>query len=211
MHANALIPETLREFWWFYALSGGFAMLFATVLLLSSALLGTLFLDPVMLVILSVLLGFYVVIRGVLLGVAAAFSAEHCLGFVGVLVPEAVFATGLGLYLAVSLFLTNQTFAILAGVHAAGVGLFQCAAAIRLREDRPSRYLLWFGSMLSLIASCIFFAHLQQQIKHTTRWLAGFEIVCGLIAIMIAARLHRSDLGHDVLQGAKWQSTRTSS
>jgi hypothetical protein len=91
--SNPTAPQTeLRLFWWFFALRGGFAALFACFLLSVGSLLGTIFFDPVMLVFLGLLLGFYVMGNGLLLGVAGGFAAEHRLHIWGLILGECAFA-----------------------------------------------------------------------------------------------------------------------
>src|ERR1700689_2587804 len=131
--------------WWIFAVRGGLAIVFAVVLFLTSIFLGIFFFDPVTLVYLSLLLGSFVLSNGLLLAVAAGFAYEHRLHLWWLALGEACFALLLGVYIVISLMLTSQSLALLAGIHALGTGCFQTALAIKLREDRPNLLMLIVG------------------------------------------------------------------
>jgi hypothetical protein len=103
--------QQLRTFWWVFALRGGFAVLFAALLAFSRSLLGTIFFDPVLLVFLSLLLGFFVLGNGLILGVAAIYSLEHHLRLWRLLFTECFFAILIGLWIALSLRTTSHSLA----------------------------------------------------------------------------------------------------
>ena len=135
-HLEMVQPLTLC--WWIFAVRGGLAVVFAVVLFLTSSFLGIFFFDPVTLVYLSLLLGSFVLSNGLLLGVAAGFAYEHRLHLWWLSLGEGCFALLLGIYIGISLMLTSQSLALLAGIHALGVGCFQIGLAIKLREDAPT-------------------------------------------------------------------------
>jgi uncharacterized membrane protein HdeD (DUF308 family) len=181
--------KNLKLFWWLFAARGGFALLFAAVLHLAAGLFGTLFFDPIMLVYLSLLLGFYIFGSGILLGVASGFAAEHQLGLWKLLLADCIFAVALGVYIGFSLLMTPHTLGLLAGIHATGIGVFQLAMAIRLRHDRPSIGLLGTAALLSGVSAYLFLSRMQQPVQITTEWLSSFEVLCGIVAIAFAWRL----------------------
>src|SRR5277367_5652350 len=116
---NSQTPiQDLRLCWWSFAVQGGLAIVFAVVLFLASSFLGIFFFDPVTLVYLSLLLGSFVLSNGLLLGVAAFFSFEHRLHIWWLVLCESVFALSFGVFIGVSLFLTRESLAFLAGLHA---------------------------------------------------------------------------------------------
>jgi len=161
------------------------------VLFLASSFLGIFFFDPITLVYLSLLLGSFVLGNGLLLGVAAFFSFEHRLHIWWLVLCESVFAILLGVYIGISLLLTPQSLAFLAGIHAVGNGCFQAALAIRLRDDRLNLFLLAGAGILSLGIGLVFLTHYNQAPRITTQALAGFELFCGIIWMVFAYRLHR--------------------
>src|ERR1700733_16212551 len=119
MNSRALndreVAHQLALCWWIFAVRGGLAVVFAVVLFLTSIFLGIFFFDPVSLVYLSLLLGSFVLSNGLLLGVAAGFAYEHRLHLWWLALGEGCFALFLGVYIGISLMLTSQSLALLAG------------------------------------------------------------------------------------------------
>lgn len=70
----------LGMFWWAFTARGGAAVLFSAFLFYAGGFFGTIFFDPIMLVVLAMMLGFYILGNGVLLGVASGYAAEHDVG-----------------------------------------------------------------------------------------------------------------------------------
>jgi uncharacterized membrane protein HdeD (DUF308 family) len=196
MNSRALndleMVQPLTLCWWIFAVRGGLAVVFAVVLFLTSSFLGIFFFDPVTLVYLSLLLGSFVLSNGLLLGVAAGFAYEHRLHLWWLALAECCFAVLLGIYIGISLMLTSQSLALLAGIHALGAGLFQIALAIKLREDRPNLILLTVGGLISLWVGIVFLQHFHQAARPTTQMLSGFELICGIIWSVLAYRLRSS-------------------
>jgi uncharacterized membrane protein HdeD (DUF308 family) len=194
MSRSVLEPnDDPRLFWWVYAIRGGFSLLFAVLLFMVASLFGSFFLDPIVLVYLSLLLGFYVLGNGILLGVASGFAAEHHLGLWKVLFADCIFAVIFGCYIGLSLSMTPHTLGLLAGIHALGIGVFQLVLAIRMWHDRTSLGLLGTAALLSVLAGGLFFSQMQQPIEITTRWLSYFEIVCALVTLAFVWRLRRGN------------------
>jgi uncharacterized membrane protein HdeD (DUF308 family) len=192
MNTGALNPEVaapLAPCWWIYAVRGGLAIVFAAVLFLSSIFLGIFFFDPVTLVYLSLLLGSFVLSNGLLLGIAAVFSYEHRLHLWWVVLGEACFALLFGVYIGISLMLTSQSLALLAGIHALGTGCFQAALAMKMRDDRPNLVLLIVAGVISLCVGAVFLQHIHQAARPTTQALAGYEFLNGIVWSILAFRL----------------------
>lgn len=190
MNSQAPIRD-LRLCWWSFAVRGGLAVVFAVVLFLVSSFLGIFFFDPVALVYLSLLLGSFVLGNGLLLAVAGFFSLEHRLHIWWLILCESGFALLLGVYIAVSLLLTRESLAFLAGIHAAGNGCFQTAMAIKLRENRPNLVLLASAGVISLCIGFAFLTHYSQAPRATTQALSGFELFSGVIWLVFAYRLRK--------------------
>jgi uncharacterized membrane protein HdeD (DUF308 family) len=188
---NLAMARPITLCWWIFAVRGGLAIVFAVVLFLTSIFLGIFFFDPVTLVYLSLLLGSFVLSNGLLLAVAAGFAYEHRLHLWWLALGEGCFALLLGVYIGISLMLTSQSLALLAGIHALGTGCFQTALAIKLREDRPNLFLLIVGGVLSLCVGVVFLEHFHQAARPTTQMLSGFELFCGMIWSVLAFRLRR--------------------
>ena len=195
MNPEALIPETLindlRMFWWAFAVRGGLAVVFAAVLFFVSSFLGIFFFDPVTLVYLSLLLGSFVLGNGLLQGVAAGFAFEHHLHLRWLSLSESCFELLLGIYICVSMLLTKESLAFLAGLHALGNAGFQVALAVKMREDRSHLCLLGLIGIVSLGIGVVFLTHFHQPARITTQALSGFELLCGITWIVLAFRLRR--------------------
>jgi uncharacterized membrane protein HdeD (DUF308 family) len=195
MNPEALIPETLindlRMFWWAFAVRGGLAVVFAAVLFFVSSFLGIFFFDPVTLVYLSLLLGSFVLGNGLLEGVAAGFAFEHHLHLRWLSLCESCFELLLGIYIGLSMLLTKESLAFLAGLHALGNAGFQVALAVKMREDRSHLCLLGLIGIVSLGIGVVFLTHFHQPARITTQALSGFELFCGITWIVLAFRLHR--------------------
>jgi uncharacterized membrane protein HdeD (DUF308 family) len=183
--------QDLRMFWWVFAFRGGFALLFAALLYFTTGLLGTIFFDPVMLVSLSLLLGFFILANGLLLGVAAVFSREHHLRLWYLLSSESVVAIALGAYITSSLMMTSHSLAYLAGLHAVARVFFQVHLGIKLRRERSYAPILFASAAVSVAMALFFFAHREDTVRTITAWLSGYEALYGIVVVAFAIGLHR--------------------
>jgi uncharacterized membrane protein HdeD (DUF308 family) len=179
----------VRMFWWVFAVRGGLAVVFAIVLFLASSFLGIFFFDPVTLVYMSLLLGSYVLGNALLLGIAAGFGFEHHVHLWWLALCESCFALLLGVYIGISLIMTRESLAFLAGIHALGTGCFQAALAVKVRQDRPILLLLGLAGLFSVALGIMFLQHIHQAPRVTTQVLSGYELFCGIAAIGFALRL----------------------
>jgi len=184
--------QDLRMFWWTFAVRGGLAVVFAVVLFLASSFLGIFFFDPVTLVYMSLLLGSFVLGNGLLLAVATGFAWEHQLHLWWLTLSESCFELLLGVYIGISLLMTPQSLAFLAGLHALGNGCFQVAMAMKLRREPANLLLLGLAGVISLGVGVLFLTHFNQAARATTQALSGFELFCGFVWIGLAFRLWRS-------------------
>jgi len=178
-------------FWWAFGIRGGFAVLFAGLLAFSGNILGSLFFDPVMLVLLSLLLGFYVFANAVLLGVGAGFALQHRLSLGWLLAAESCFAFLLGGYIGFSMLMTPQSIALLAGLHAVGAGCFQGVLAFRLQHYQRFKALLSVSALVAIGVGAFFLLHQAEPPRLISLWLSGFELAYGVIVIAFAWALHR--------------------
>ena len=183
--------QDLRMFWWAFAVRGGLALVFAVVLFLASSFLGIFFFDPVTLVYLSLLLGSFVLGNGLLLGVASGFAFEHHLRLRWLTLCECCFELLLGVYIGISMLMTPQSLAFLAGIHALGNGCFQTAMAIKMREQRSCLLLLGLAGVISLSVGILFLTHFNRPARPTTQALSGFELFSGITWMVFAFRLRR--------------------
>jgi uncharacterized membrane protein HdeD (DUF308 family) len=187
--ALELPVQNVRIFWWVFAVRGGLAVVFAIVLFLASSFLGIFFFDPVTLVYMSLLLGSYVLGNGLLLGVAAGFGFEHHLHLWWLALGESCFALLLSVYIGISMIMTPESLAFLAGIHALGTGFFQWMLAVKTRQARPIQLLLAFAGVVSVALGVVFLQHIHQAPRTTTQVLSGYELFCGMSSIVFALRL----------------------
>jgi uncharacterized membrane protein HdeD (DUF308 family) len=183
--------KELGMFWWTFALRGGLAVLFSGVLFFSGSLFGTIFFDPVMIVILAVLLGFYVLAKALLLGVAAGYAAEHHIGLWRVLSGDSLLTVALGIYIGFSTWVSSTSLPLLAGVHAIISGCFIAALAIELRSQKVYEWTLVGAGVAFVCAGFAFLAHRTAPTRNVTEWLAAFELAYGIAVCLLAAVLHR--------------------
>ena len=183
--------KELGMFWWAFAARGGGAVLFAGVLFYSGSFFGTIFFDPVMLVGLALILGFYILSHGILLGVAAGYAAEHRVGIWRLLLGECIFDVALGTYVGFTLILSSHSLAWLAGLHAFGTGCFLAALAWKLRANKSFAGLLGLAGLVAVCAGAAFLLYHDAATRDATHWLSGFELFYGLIIFIFAEGLHR--------------------
>ena len=182
----------LSAFWWAFALRGGVAVVFSGVLFYVSSFFGAIFLDPITVVVLGAMLGFYILGNGVLLGVAAGFAAQHRVGIWQLLLAECVFALGLGAYIGFTLLLSSESLAWLAGLHAIGTGSFVGALAVRVRAHRSFAALLGMAAVVSMGVGVAFLFHRDAALKSVTQWLGCFELFYGIAIFIFTRGLHRN-------------------
>lgn len=182
----------LSAFWWAFAVRGGFAVLFSGVLFYVSSFFGAIFIDPITVVVLGAMLGFYVLGKGVLMGVAAGYAAQHRVRIWQLLLAECAFALGLGTYIGFTLLLSSESLGWLAGLHAVGTGCFLGALAVRVRAHKSFAALLGLAAVVSLGAGLTFLLHRDAALKNVTQWLACFELFYGIAIFIFTRGLHRN-------------------
>ena len=181
----------LGMFWWAFAARGGAAVLFSAFLFYAGGFFGTIFFDPIMLVVLAMMLGVYILGNGVLLGVASGYAAEHHVGIWRLLLAECIFATALGIYIGFSLLLSSESLAWLAGLHALGTGCFLVALAIKLRANKRYGWTLLIAGGVSIGAGLGFLLHRHAATRSATHWLGAFELFYGIVILVFARGLHQ--------------------
>ncbi len=183
--------KELGLFWWAFAVRGGGAVLFSGILFYSGSLFGTIFFDPIMLVFLALILGFYILSNGILLGVASGYAAEHRVGIWRLLMAECIFNIALGAYVGLVLLLSSESLAWLAGLHALGAGCFLAALAWKLRANKTYAGILASAGLISVCCGTAFLLHRAASTRSATHWLGVFELFYGAIVFMFAEGLHR--------------------
>lgn len=192
VHTTPSSITDLRSFWWTFALRGGFAILFAALLLYTSTLMGTVFFDPILLVVMGLLIGFFVFGNGIILCVAAVVAAEHHRPIWRVILAESIFTLALGVYIAAALFISPRSVAVLAGLHALGTGCFEFGLAIKLRTERRYKWYLGTSGIITVAIGMVFLTHQGADVRPTTAYFSAFELFHGIVFVLAALWLRNS-------------------
>ncbi len=145
-----------------------------------------------MFILLAIMLGFYILGNGVLLGIASGYAAEHQVGIWRLLLAEAIFAIALGTYIALSLLLSPKSLAWLAGLHASVTGCFLAALAFKLRANCFYGMVLSSAGVLAVCAGLAFLLHRDAATRSAAHWLGVFELCYGIVIAVFARALNRS-------------------
>lgn len=137
------------------------------------------------------MLGFYILGNGILLGIASGYAAEYQVGIWRILLAECIFATALGTYIGFSLLLSSQSLAWLAGLHALGTGCLLVALAIKLGANKPYGRTLLIAGELSIVAGIAFLLHRHAATRSATHRLGGFELSYGIAILVFAIGLQK--------------------
>ena len=181
----------LAQFWWVFFVRGALTLLFAAALTFARDILGTPFYTPAMLVSLSLLLGFFLCAKGLLLGTGAALAAGRGLRIGFFLLSDCLFDLSLGIAIAVTIPTHEHTLAALAGVAALGSGIFQLILSIRTKALGHDPFLLRLGGGASLIAATYFLLHRRLTTATAALWLSLFELMVGIMSLLFAYTLYR--------------------
>lgn len=184
--------QHLSSFWWLFALRGGFALLFSGVLFYTSTLMGMVFFDPVLLVVMGLLIGFFVFGNGIILGVATVFAAEHHRPVWRVILAEAVCALALGAYIAGTLLISPRSVAMLAGLLALVTSFSAGVLAIKLRHEKRFGWALALLGIVSIGIGITFLLNQQAEVKATTAYLSALEMFQGVILLVLTMWLKSS-------------------
>jgi hypothetical protein len=186
--------KELGMFWWAFAARGAGAVLFSLILFYAGNLFGTIFFDPIMFVFLALILGFYILSNGILLGVASGYAAEHGVGIWRLLLVECIFDTALGIYVGLTLLLSSESLAWLAGLHALGTGCFLAVLTWKLQANKTYAGILGSAGLISFCGGLAFLLHRKASTPSATHWLGGFELFYGVIIVVFATGLRRHHL-----------------
>jgi uncharacterized membrane protein HdeD (DUF308 family) len=169
----------LARNWWALALRGVAAIIFA---LLAFALPG------VTLAVLVILFGAYALIDGIFAIVSAIRAVQGHRPWGSFLIEGAV-GIIIGL---VTFFVPGVTLAFLVAlvaVWAIVTGVFEIAAAIRLRRHLPGEWLLILTGVFSIIFGVLIFVAPIAGALVIVWWLAAYALIFGILLLLLAFRL----------------------
>lgn len=177
----------LARNWWALALRGVAAIVFA---LLAFALPG------ITLAVLVALFGAYALIDGIFAIVSAIRALQGHRPWGSFLIEGAV-GIVIGL---VTFFVPGVTLAFLVAlvaVWAIVTGVFEIAAAVRLRRHVPGEWLLILTGIVSVIFGVLIFIAPIAGAVVIVWWLAAYALIFGILLLLLAFRLrslHRGGL-----------------
>jgi uncharacterized membrane protein HdeD (DUF308 family) len=184
------MPVLLARNWWALALRGIAAILFAIV---------TLAMPGITLAVLVLIFGAYALVDGVFAIVSAIRAARGHRPW-GSFLLEGTVGVLVGL---ITLFLPGVTLAVIIGLVAAWAiitGIFELAAAIRLRRYIAGEWLLiLMGGVSILFGIFVFWAPIAGALA-IVWWLGIYALIFGILLLGLAIRLrslHKMSLSAD--------------
>jgi uncharacterized membrane protein HdeD (DUF308 family) len=171
----------LSRNWWALALRGVLAILFALVTFLWPGItLGAL----------VIVFGVYAFIDGILAIIAAARAIKGHRRW-GTLLFEGIVGilAGICAWLIPGITLTFLIFLVAAWAIITGV--FEIAAAIRLRRNIPQEWLLILMGVVSILFGILIYIAPIAGAVVIVWWLAAYALVFGIMLLMLAFRLRR--------------------
>ena len=171
--------EQLTRHWWVLALRGVLAILFAVIA----------FSRPgVTLVALVWVWGAYAFVDGVFALIAAVRAAEHHQRW-GMLLLEGVTGIAAGIIAFVWTGITALVLVYLIAAWAIVTGIFEIAAAVRLRQMIEGEWLLGLSGVLSILLG-VLFAAMPAAAAVAWVWIIGlYDLFFGILLLALAFRL----------------------
>ncbi|MGZ3367070.1 MAG: HdeD family acid-resistance protein [Caulobacteraceae bacterium] len=178
----------LARNWWAVGLRGLFALVFATIALVTPA--------AAMLSLLLVF-AFYMLVDGIF-AIVSAVRAARGRGQWGLLLLQGVVSLAAAVAATLLPGVALITFVLLIAAWMMISGVLGVAAAVRLRRDH-GRWWMGFGGMLSVITGVVFAAAPLLGALVLTWWIGAYALIYGVTLLMLAFRLrpHR-DAEHNL-------------
>ena len=179
-----MIHELARN-WGFVALRGALAVVFGLIA----------FFEPASAFAALVLLfGAYAFVDGVFALIALFRGASKDRFWV--LVLEAVVGIGIGVLTIARPAATALALLYYVGIWAILTGIFELAAAIRLRKEITGEFWLGLAGVLSIAFGVLLFAIPGAAALALTVWIGAYAFIFGVMLILLAFRLRRFSEGH---------------
>jgi uncharacterized membrane protein HdeD (DUF308 family) len=173
--------STLSHYWWMLALRGLVAIIFGVLAFV---------LPGMTLLTLVFLFGAYAVLNGVL-ALVHAFSAPKGYPRFGALIVTGLISIAAGVLAFVWPGITALTLVLLIAFWAIVNGVFEIAAAIRLRRVIQHEWLLGLAGVLSVLLGIVMLARPGVGALALVWWIGGFAIAFGALLIALAFRVRR--------------------
>jgi uncharacterized membrane protein HdeD (DUF308 family) len=179
-----MIHELARN-WGFIALRGALAIVFGVIA----------FFEPrSAFAALVLLFGAYAFVDGVFALIALFRGAAKDRFWT--LVLEAVVGIGIGVLTIARPAATALALLYYVGIWAILTGIFELAAAIRLRKEITGEFWLGLAGVLSIAFGILLFVVPGSAALALTIWIGAYAFVFGVMLLLLAFRLRRHAVGH---------------
>lgn len=179
---DSSLARTLTRYWWILALRGVIAIIFG---ILAFALPGMTLLTLVF------LFGIYALVNGIL-ALAHALAAPKGYPRFGAMLFSGLVSIAVGVLAFIWPGITALSLVLLIAAWAIVSGIFEIAAAIRLRRVIHHEWLLVLGGTLSLVLGVAILLQPSAGALALLWWIGGFAIVFGVLLVALAFRVRRS-------------------
>lgn len=173
------MPATLKTNWWALVLRGVVAILLAII---------TFAVPGITIAILVTIFGFYALIDGALALVSTLKAAQGHRRW-GALLLEGVIGIVIGLCAVLAPVAVAAVFVTVLAFWAIATGIFEIAAAIRLRRHIRGEWLLVLSGVLSILMGILLFAAPVAGAVFLVWVLAGYGLIFGTLLIMLGLRV----------------------
>jgi uncharacterized membrane protein HdeD (DUF308 family) len=125
------------------------------------------------------------------------------------LVLEALVGIGIGILTIARPAATALVLLYYVGIWAILTGIFELAAAIRLRKEITGEFWLGLAGVLSILFGVVLFAAPGPAALALTIWIGAYALIFGVMLLFLAFRLRRHAEGHPTPGGTGTPATVT--
>ena len=169
----------LSKNWWILVVRGVAAIAFGILT----------FMQPAMsLAVLVLFWGAYALVDG-LFGVIAAFKGPHADGFPWWMLITGLAGIAAGVFTFMSPAITAMALLYLIAAFAIVRGVFEIAAAIRLRKQIDNEWLLILAGAISIVFGVVLIGFPGAGALAIVLWIAVFAVIVGVIEITLGFKL----------------------
>ncbi|MFC3998178.1 HdeD family acid-resistance protein [Nocardiopsis sediminis] len=169
--------DYLVRHWWVLILRGAIAIVFGLLAVVWPA---------ITLVVLAILFGFYALVDGAMAGVAAFRAGD---GSRGPLVVEAVLGVLFGIVALLWPGFTVLALALVIGAWAVVTGVFEVAAAVRLRKELAHEWLYVVSGVLSIAFGIVIWFIPGVGLAAVALLIGVYAILFGAVLIALGLRV----------------------
>ncbi len=176
------IPTVYHPSWWALLLRGIAAIVLAII---------TFAVPGITIAFLAVLFGIYALIDGILAIVSTVRAVRGNRRW-GSFLIEGIVGILFGIYAMVAPFAAAAVFVIVIAVWAVITGIFEIAAAVRLRRHIKGEWLLVVTGIISILFGILLFIEPIGGAVVLVWFLAGYALIFGILLILLSFRVRRA-------------------